>query len=300
MNFLRSATRPRPEYLHRPMQIYRRLLSGHRRSHRLGVRLPWGLTIEIDRREAIGSSILRTGIHELGMTEAVWRLARPGGVAVDVGANVGYVSSITAARQGLAGTTLAFEPHPAVFGRLVRNVRAWKNEPGIGSIGTIEAAIWTATGTATLLEPEGFCHNHGLSKMTTASPEGKDIAHQVRSLTLQEALQKHGIETVDILKLDIEGAEADVLQSSIALLESRRIKHVIFEEHARGHSRSVEIFRHAGYSVYGIRSTPRGPALHPHFENRDDEESYNLVATAAACELGTAFEPPGWMALTGR
>jgi FkbM family methyltransferase len=300
MHLIRSAMRPRPEYLYRPAQICRRLLAPYRRSPTVVVSLPWGLTIEVDRHEAIGDSILRTGIHELGMTEAVWRLARPGGVAVDVGANAGYVSSITAARQGPGGVTLAFEPHPAVFGRLVRNVSAWNDDEGIGSIRAIEAAIWTDTRTATLAEPEGFEQNHGLSTMAAANPGGNGKTHEVRSLTLQAALQEYGIATVDILKLDIEGGEADVLASSVELFESHRIKHVIFEEHGTGHSKSIEILQRVGYVVHGIQATARGPMLAPHDESRHGPESYNLVASAATCELRRAFQPRGWLALTGR
>ena len=69
---------------------------------------------------------------------------------------------------------------------------------------------------ATLIEPKEFDRNHGLSMMANTNPgsHGKHT-YEVRSLTLQAALQEHGIEAVDVLKIDIEGAEADVFESCI-------------------------------------------------------------------------------------
>jgi FkbM family methyltransferase len=50
------------------------------------------------------------------------------GRAVDVGANIGYMTSLMAHKVGLSGKVIAFEPHPAIYKRLVNNVQDWHIE----------------------------------------------------------------------------------------------------------------------------------------------------------------------------
>ena len=47
--------------------------------------------------------------------EAIWRLLDEGELALDVGANIGYMTSLMAARLGKNGRVIAFEPHPVLF-----------------------------------------------------------------------------------------------------------------------------------------------------------------------------------------
>ena len=53
------------------------------------------------------------------LTEAVEAALKPGMVAIDVGANVGYFSMLMAERVGSAGRVQAFEPNPSMAGWLV-------------------------------------------------------------------------------------------------------------------------------------------------------------------------------------
>src|ERR1700683_3695181 len=97
-----------PVYFFRPQQIFiraRRELSGRSQTP-MTVRLPWGLPIVINPREAIAYNIATQGLHEPLITETLWRLVRPGDWTVDAGANIGKMSCVLAARAGKNGRTL--------------------------------------------------------------------------------------------------------------------------------------------------------------------------------------------------
>lgn len=296
MHLLESAIRPRPEYLYRPSQLWRRLSLPFRRRSTTVVRLPWGLPIEIDPAEAIGNCILRTGIHELAVTEALWRLTRLGGVTVDVGANVGYTTSLAAVRQGAEGLTLAFEPHPRLFERLKKNISSWRVNPSIGAITASDVAIWSDNGVSHLIEPTEFISNNGLATMNEPK-NGCQVSYAVTSMTLDAALEEHDIRAVDVLKIDIEGAEAAVFNASFGLLKSRRIKHIIFESHDADHGRTANILRQAGYSIGRIRTTLFGPVFEQESAYTKNAQEYNFIASHDASALEGAFKRRGWLAL---
>ena len=109
----RSLLNPHPAYVWRPSQIGRRLAAGAPGGHRTVV-LPWGVEIEVDTGESVGSGIARLGVHEAAVTEAMWRLADPTDLALDVGANIGYFTSLLASR---VDRVVAFEAHPLLAER---------------------------------------------------------------------------------------------------------------------------------------------------------------------------------------
>ena len=63
-------------------------------------------------KETIGRAILRLGVYDLCVSESICRLLDPGESAIDVGANLGYMTSLMAAKAGKCGSVESFEPHP--------------------------------------------------------------------------------------------------------------------------------------------------------------------------------------------
>src|SRR5262245_30886013 len=92
----------KPEYLFRPRQIGRRLLRGWRRPR--GdfevVSLPWGLPLHVSVHDGIGQQLRMMGVFELAVSEVLWRLTEPGDLALDIGSNIGYMTSLLATRVG--------------------------------------------------------------------------------------------------------------------------------------------------------------------------------------------------------
>src|SRR5262245_15426335 len=97
-------------YLFRPAQLFRPHVP--RDNDRfVQARLPWNRTIRVSTRDNIGPAVLRLGVYDLVVTEALWRLTDPVDQVVDVGANIGLMTAAFAER---AATVYSFEPHPAL------------------------------------------------------------------------------------------------------------------------------------------------------------------------------------------
>jgi FkbM family methyltransferase len=116
-------------------------------------------------------------------------------VIVDVGAHIG-MSSIYFALKYPAARIIAIEPQPANFQALVSNTAPYKQ------IFPIQAALWRDDGevnlTRSTVHPKGaFC----------ISGTGDQ---RVRSVTMRTLMREAGVDSIDLLKMDIEGAEKEV------------------------------------------------------------------------------------------
>src|SRR4051812_940610 len=112
-----------PEYFYRPGQVLlklKRTLHGRYEAVE-PVRMPWGAVIHICPGEHIGARIWHRGVFDLTVLEAIARLVDPGEVALDIGANIGQMSSLISRRLGPKGKLLSFEPHPKIFELLSRS-----------------------------------------------------------------------------------------------------------------------------------------------------------------------------------
>ena len=111
-----------------------------RRDSRLPtVHLPWGLQLRIDPRESIGSAVWRLGLYDLAVSETLWRLTSPGDLTVDVGANIGHMTSIRepappaasspSSRTRMSSTTSPREHRPRRRGPADRPHRSLPHRP---------------------------------------------------------------------------------------------------------------------------------------------------------------------------
>ncbi len=104
----------KPEYFYRPAQLLKRLARFKFPAKPLLLPLPWGHTIEVRAWETIGKSIWHFGLYDLSMSEVLWRLTAADDTAADIGANIGYVTSLFAKKVSPQQHVWSFEPHPTV------------------------------------------------------------------------------------------------------------------------------------------------------------------------------------------
>lgn len=168
--------------------------------------------------DLISGSLAFTGFYELGFTRALQAEAVSGGVLVDVGANMGYFSLLWAS-MSVSGTALAFEAAPGVADKLRRNVK--DNEVG-DRVRVIEAAVSDRDGDVAF-EP-GPLDQTGWGGIASDLDSG---TLRVPCVRLDTVL---GDREVDVLKVDVEGADALVLEGAEGLLSRRRIRKVFFEQ----------------------------------------------------------------------
>jgi hypothetical protein len=126
------ATRNAP-YLFQPLQILRRLRLEYfwRSRNEALVLLPWGLPIKINPQEAVGHEIAAQGVYEREVTETLWRLTDPGDLAIDVGANIGYTTSILGIRVGPKGRVIPSNRTLKYFSRYRKTFRSGNVVPGV-------------------------------------------------------------------------------------------------------------------------------------------------------------------------
>lgn len=210
------------------------------------VRTSWNDELELEPREFVGAQVYLRGVHELAVCEVLWRLASPGEQAVDIGANIGVMTSVLSKRVGSSGRVFAFEPHPRLFGRLRRNARRWKRN----NVQTVNWAVSDQTGTSRLWESAGFAENTGTATLSGAAGEGR--CFEVRTVRLDDALPSG---QYGVLKIDVEGHEEK------ALAVSGCFRDIVFESRDPGAATVLRFLAEQGYHVFGIGSSFSGPKL---------------------------------------
>lgn len=137
-------------------------------------------------------------------------------VIVDLGANIG-VSVIYFKLRFPDASVVAVEPDPATYALLERNTAS------LSGVRTVNAAATPKTGATRLhVAPDRWA-----SSMVAQQPGGSPIS--VPGLTLDDLLDRMGIDEVHVMKIDVEGAEAEILAASPDALA--RVRFLIGELH---------------------------------------------------------------------
>ncbi len=133
----------------------------------------------------------------------------PGGVFIDVGANIGRLTMEAAvAVDGLR--VLAVEPVKSTYAALAANI----TRNGLNSrVATLRLALGAHTGRGAITADLGSA-NHLVTGSPSAGQEHIEIA------TLDDLLTQHGLNRVDVIKCDVEGAELFVLEGAARTLEA--------------------------------------------------------------------------------
>lgn len=101
-----------------------RMLSAVQRAYRGGMFVhdtgPFRINIDLEQR--IDAKVYYTGTWEPETVQTIDRLLTRDGVAVDIGANIGYLTLVMASRTGKSGRVIAFEPTSWTYGRLRANI----------------------------------------------------------------------------------------------------------------------------------------------------------------------------------
>ncbi len=147
-------------------------------------------------------------------------LLRPDDVVIDVGANYGVVSLLAAELVGASGSVHAFEPQPHVASLLRRSAQM----NGYNQLHVHEVALSEEDGELELHIPVG---NLGGASLTRLSGQGSSIPVKVRhGGTVLAELE---LPAIRLLKIDIEGHEAEFLRSGRDFLRSCPPDVILFE-----------------------------------------------------------------------
>jgi FkbM family methyltransferase len=207
----------------------------------------------------IGPRFIVDGEYEPETTAFMMRTIRPDFVCIDVGANFGYYTCLMAKLSWL-GRTMSFEPDPQVFALLRDNVHInWCERV----VEPTSAAVGAKDGTLTLHRRLTRSGNTSIVRMTAqeleniGEPESEEFS--VDCVTLDDVGRR--LERVDIVKIDVEGAESLVVDGMADLVRTHQPT-VVMEW-------SPDQTTQAGFSVSALADRFKSLELQPHRLNPD-------------------------------
>lgn len=140
---------------------------------------------------------------------------------IDLGGNVGFFACRAAT---LSRKVVCYEPVPENFAQLKKNIEGWPN------IFPVCEAVAGKAGTLRLYRPRYHRWASRYSMYHDANPNTSKEFDEVPAITLDQLFERHRISSCDLLKMDVEGAEFDILWATSDRTFSR-IRRIYGEYH---------------------------------------------------------------------
>jgi FkbM family methyltransferase len=156
---------------------------------------------------------LLQGHYEPGSKELLECLLHSGMVVLDVGAHIGYYTLLAARLVGPEGQVYAFEPEPENYALLEKNVVL----NGYHNVKLIPKAVADRAGSVKLFISTQGNDRHSVFQNPRSLKH--EASREVAAVSLDEFLENVGWPHVDLVKLDIEGAEPLALDGMRRLLD---------------------------------------------------------------------------------
>lgn len=194
------------------------------------------------------------GVFERFVVEGVEECRPEGRVIYDIGAHIGFHALQFACLAGGAGRVVAFEPHAGHRARIEPHLR--EHVDLAARVRVVPFALDATSGSKRFFQTDGIeagsssaSHLEGASKPVLFGREVPGEVVEVATLTLDEAIRRHGLPPPDIVKMDVEGAEGAVLAGARDTVRARRPAFLI-EVHSA--SNMLEVARELmpqGYTI---------------------------------------------------
>jgi FkbM family methyltransferase len=184
--------------------------------------------MKLDFRDQIQREILLRDVWDRPITEFVLANLSPGMVFIDVGANIGYFTLLAGQHLVHSGRVFAVEPNPSVAEQLRQNVA----RSGLSNVTVVEAACSDSDERRPFyLADISHTGNTGQSSLSRENAQTETWV-QVNCLTMDQLVESTKATRVDLVKIDVEGAEMSVLRGMTRTLTCFRPK-LIVEIHPR-------------------------------------------------------------------
>ena len=168
-------------------------------------------------------------------------LPQYGDTVIDIGAHIGSYTVRIAKAVGEEGLVIAFEPDPDNFKLLLLNLKVNK----LRNVIALPYAISNHSGTLTLHRSR--CT--GLHS-TAVVPPGYIGSVKVKAITLDDIIKSVNIKRVDWIKIDVEGAEKEVLEGAIDTLKTTR--NIVVEVKKENLRHIISISKSHGFKLLPI------------------------------------------------
>lgn len=171
-----------------------------------------GISLFVNSRdEFIAPALINYGVYERLETELFENSVRRGMIIIDIGSNLGYYACIAAKLLKGEGRVYAFEPDPKNYDLLIKNTQL----NGYTNVVGINKALSDTRGMTSLFLNE---HNFGGNSLSQHNVSSTSSVIDVETITLDEFVSETKLLKVDLLKIDVEGAEGLVFDGAKKLL----------------------------------------------------------------------------------
>jgi len=172
---------------------------------RVTARTFFGHDMQVHLPDLVGAKLYQYGFFEEGLTRTIIELLPSGGVFIDIGAHVGYYSTLASLLVGPKGRVVAFEPTPRTRTELAANTTQ------LGNVSIVPMAAWDEPAQLVLRDfgwrQSSF--NSVVAARVNGNPRSDSI--EVAAVPVDDWLDEHGI-VPDFIKIDAESAEHRVLR----------------------------------------------------------------------------------------
>ena len=186
--------------------------------------------------------------------EEIIGLFRPkeGDTVVDIGAHMGRYTITSSKSVGASGKVIAVEAHPYNFRILQHNLRLNK----LTNVSPLNWAVYSKKERLKLYLPDedlGYTMHHSLMTNYLTTKYSKEIERrylEVEADTLDNLLKSRGINRVDWIKIDVEGAEYEVLKGAKEILSANNHISILVEVHGKDtYSPTIELLRSNNFNI---------------------------------------------------
>jgi FkbM family methyltransferase len=218
-------------------------------SERVWSRVPGGEVLA-PLNDYVGRAAFYAGDLDRKISWICDRIVRPGDTVLDIGANIGMVTIWLSKLVGQNGKVHAFEPNPEL--QIILEQMLDRNQ--ISNVCLHPIALGAESGSLELRIPKVNAGSASLIRHRN-SIDCTVVAASVRPLT--EIVAQEGIKSIRLIKIDVEGFEAEVLRGGLEVLATIRPEAILFElnEVSEGSVRDrpvIQILRDCGYDFFSV------------------------------------------------
>lgn len=210
----------------------------------------------------VSSSLINMGEYSPAEQQLLSSLIKPRDVVADIGANIGALA-IPLSKENPSIDVYAFEPHPQIFSLLSANIATTKTHRVI----PVNMAFGS-TQTTCRVESNDISFNAGASKAII------DKEASIPMTTIDDFFHE-----VDLLKIDVEGAEGAVLYGAQETLDTQE-PIVFYEADREGWKEAADLLAEAGYEQRWFVTTLYSPSNHKNLQQDiwNNACSFNILA----------------------
>jgi len=211
-----------------------------------------GIKLKVDISKQMGNTIFWRGAHDWAPIFVLEKLIKEGDTIIDIGANQGEYALWAARKTGKTGQVHAFEPLTSIYSQLKENIRLNRALPIIPH----QTGLSDKPGKLKLYSHDNY--NEGVNTLFPDPARQSKVLEEIELSTLDHEVERIGLKKIDLIKIDVEGAELMVLNGGRATLKKHLpILFLEFNEKAfliAGYSSTdiLSLLEELGYSFYKI------------------------------------------------